>query len=98
MVKQLDLADLASVQRLVEELLREPRLDMLILNAGIMGGPLAYTSAGFELQMGTNHMGAHLRLDFGPPSDVKLLGSCVQSTHRNTWNTLCATKPTRYEI
>lgn len=57
-VKQLDLADLASVQRLVGELLQEPRLDMLILNAGIMGGPLTYTSAGFELQMGTNHIGA----------------------------------------
>ena len=35
-VRQLDLADLASVNRLAEELQREPRVDTLILNAGVM--------------------------------------------------------------
>lgn len=56
-VKQLDLADLSSVQLLRKELQQEPRLDILILNAGIMGGPLKYTTDGFELNMGTNHIG-----------------------------------------
>lgn len=56
-VKQLDLADLSSVQQLRKELQQEPRLDILILNAGIMGGPLKYTTDGFELNIGTNHIG-----------------------------------------
>ena len=56
-VLQLDLADQNSVRGASRRLQAEPRLDALILNAGVMGGPLRYTHDGFEMQMGLNHMG-----------------------------------------
>jgi NAD(P)-dependent dehydrogenase (short-subunit alcohol dehydrogenase family) len=36
------------------------RLDILILNAGTMGNPAAKTEDGFEIQLGTNHVGHFL--------------------------------------
>jgi NAD(P)-dependent dehydrogenase (short-subunit alcohol dehydrogenase family) len=54
-VRGLDLADLASVRAFAGEW-DEP-LDILINNAGIMAVPKAYTADGFELQIGTNHLG-----------------------------------------
>ncbi|KAK9807580.1 hypothetical protein WJX72_003271 [[Myrmecia] bisecta] len=56
-VKQLDLADLASVRALAAELSKQARIDMVILNAGVMGCPKSYTKDGFEMQIGTNHFG-----------------------------------------
>lgn len=57
-VKQLDLADLASVDAFANDILAtEERVDFLILNAGIGGVPLSYTKDGFEMQMGVNHFG-----------------------------------------
>lgn len=57
-VHRLDLADLASVKETGEKLRSElDRLDMLILNAGVMACPLARTTDGFEMQFGTNHLG-----------------------------------------
>lgn len=54
----LDLADLASVSDFAATFLaRHPRLDTLINNAGIMVPPKATTVDGFEVQMGTNHLG-----------------------------------------
>jgi NAD(P)-dependent dehydrogenase (short-subunit alcohol dehydrogenase family) len=54
----LDLADLASVRRAADLVLRDhARLDLLINNAGVMGTPYLQTPDGFELQMGTNHYG-----------------------------------------
>ncbi len=54
----LDLADLGSVQRFARYCLTQlTRLDLLIDNAGVMMSPYATTSDGFELQMGTNHLG-----------------------------------------
>ena len=55
---QLDLADLASVAKVSAQLQAEPRLDLLILNAGVMACPQSYTKDGFEMQIGTNHFGA----------------------------------------
>jgi NAD(P)-dependent dehydrogenase (short-subunit alcohol dehydrogenase family) len=55
---ELDLADLDSVRRgagLIAE--RLPRIDLLINNAGVMAPPLSRTKQGFELQLGTNHLG-----------------------------------------
>ncbi len=54
-VRQLDLADLASVRAFAESW-NEP-LDVLINNAGIMAVPKARTADGFEAQIGTNHLG-----------------------------------------
>ncbi len=57
-VLSLDLADLSDVQRSAETALeRYDRLDLLINNAGIMLTPKSETKDGFELQMGTNHLG-----------------------------------------
>lgn len=56
-VQQLDLADLASVRAAAAALQRLPRIDYLILNAGVMACPLSYTKDGFEMQIGTNHFG-----------------------------------------
>lgn len=53
----LDLADLGSVRRAAEIATREPRLDVLLNNAGVMFPPLTRTAQGFELQWGVNHLG-----------------------------------------
>lgn len=55
---ELDLADLSSVRRGAKAAAeRLPRIDLLINNAGIMACPLARTADGFEMQLGTNHLG-----------------------------------------
>ena len=55
---ELDLADLKSVQRAANEVIAAfPRLDVLINNAGVMIPPRSTTADGFELQVGTNHLG-----------------------------------------
>lgn len=58
-VRRLDLADLASIDEFAW-LWRESHpdgLDMLINNAGIMAIPRRDTTDGFEMQLGTNHLG-----------------------------------------
>jgi NAD(P)-dependent dehydrogenase (short-subunit alcohol dehydrogenase family) len=60
----LDLASLASVKSLTERLDIE-RLDILINNAGVMNIPQrTLTADGFEMHMGTNHLG-HFALTLG---------------------------------
>ena len=54
----LDLADLHSVRNAAAQANTEPRIDVLINNAGIMYTPLQRTRQGFELQFGVNHLGA----------------------------------------
>jgi len=57
-VMGLDLSDLKSVRKFAEEFKKShTRLDLLINNAGVMVPPYSKTVDGFELQMGTNHMG-----------------------------------------
>jgi NAD(P)-dependent dehydrogenase (short-subunit alcohol dehydrogenase family) len=61
-VRHLDLADLDTVaafaKGLTEQLDAEGKLlNALVCNAGVMGGPLLFTSQGFERQIGTNHLG-----------------------------------------
>lgn len=54
----LDLADLDDVHKAAETvLLGRDRLDLLINNAGVMVPPASRTRQGFELQVGTNHLG-----------------------------------------
>ncbi|WED22980.1 oxidoreductase [Vibrio sp. JC009] len=60
-ILELDLSDLASVRRAAEEAhQRFQRLDGLINNAGIMQCPKQKTKDGFEMQVGTNHLGHFL--------------------------------------
>ena len=59
--QQLDLASLTSVRRFCERVLKEePRIDILINNAGIMACPYWKTEDGFEMQFGVNHLGHFL--------------------------------------
>jgi NAD(P)-dependent dehydrogenase (short-subunit alcohol dehydrogenase family) len=54
----LDLSDLDSVAAFVSAFeAGSDRLDLLVNNAGVMVPPLGRTKQGFELQMGTNHLG-----------------------------------------
>lgn len=55
---ELDLASLASVQAFAERFRSDhDGLDLLINNAGVMAPPRRQTADGFELQLGTNHLG-----------------------------------------
>jgi NAD(P)-dependent dehydrogenase (short-subunit alcohol dehydrogenase family) len=54
----LDLADLASVRSAASVVAARPEpLDLLVNNAGVMAPPRRETVDGFELQLGTNHLG-----------------------------------------
>ena len=53
----LDLADLGSVREAAAIASAEPRIDVLLNNAGVMYPPLLRTKQGFELQFGVNHLG-----------------------------------------
>ncbi|ADB49497.1 oxidoreductase [Conexibacter woesei] len=57
-VAALDLGSLASVRDFAERFTGEhDRLDLLVNNAGVMAPPRRTTADGFELQLGTNHLG-----------------------------------------
>lgn len=72
-LRQLDLADLSSVEAFAEGVKRDhPTLDRLINNAGVMALPLRRTADGFEMQLGTNHLG-HFALT------VRLLGKLLEA-------------------
>lgn len=57
-VSPLDLADLASIRRFADDILRanEP-VDVLMNNAGVMATDHVRTADGFEMQIGVNHLG-----------------------------------------
>jgi NAD(P)-dependent dehydrogenase (short-subunit alcohol dehydrogenase family) len=54
-VRELDLADLASVHRFATGWVGP--VDVLVNNAGVMAVPESRTADGFEMQLGTNHLG-----------------------------------------
>jgi len=65
---QLDLASLESIRNFSKKFHEiEPKLHILINNAGVMWCPKSYTKDGFEMHFGTNHLGhfllTHLLLD-----------------------------------
>lgn len=78
-----DLADLVSVRAAAAQILkRHPKIDILINNAGFVGGPLAYTAEGAERHMGANHVGPFLftnllvpALKAAAPSRIVVLSS-----------------------
>lgn len=57
-VMELDLANLASIEKFAATLgARRQRLDVLCNNAGVMALPKRKTADGFEMHIGTNHLG-----------------------------------------
>ncbi len=57
-VMNLDLGDLNSIENFANSFVRSSdQLDILINNAGVMIPPFSQTLDGFELQIGTNHLG-----------------------------------------
>lgn len=57
----LDLSSLPSVKAAADQVMRNSeRLDILVLNAGIMAVPPGKTASGQDIQLGTNHIGHFL--------------------------------------
>ncbi len=57
-VMSLDLSSLESVRGFAAELAaKHPKIDGLVNNAGLMALPYGKTKDGFEMQLGTNHLG-----------------------------------------
>lgn len=102
-VVQLDLADLASVRACAEDVASTyGQIDVLMNNAGVMAVPLARTADGFEMQLGTNHLGHYaltglllpvLRKATAPR--VVTTASGAHRTGRMNWDDLNADKSYR---
>lgn len=57
-IRMLDLGSLESIKSFASEFAKDyNQLDVLINNAGVMMCPFSKTQDGFEIQMGTNHLG-----------------------------------------
>jgi len=68
-LRELDLADLASVRAFAKQLLADHlRIDVLMNNAGVMVCPYGTTADGFEMQLGTNHIGHFLLTNLLAPA------------------------------
>ena len=79
-VMQVDFSDLDSVKTFVKEYTSNfDKLDILINNAGVMIPPYSKTKDGFELQMGTNHLG-HFSLT------MQLLDLIIKTPHSRIVN------------
>jgi NAD(P)-dependent dehydrogenase (short-subunit alcohol dehydrogenase family) len=80
-VRQLDLADLASVRSFAES--AEGSVDVLVDNAGIMATPEKKTVDGFESQFGTNHLGHFALTNLLLPKITDRVVVVSSDMHRN---------------
>lgn len=83
----LDLADLSTIRRSVDEFLsRESRLDVLWNNAGVMWPPQgSVTAQGYELQLGTNNVGHFLFTKLMYPVLAKTARTSPTASVRVVW-------------
>jgi len=95
----LDLGDLDSVRTAAEIAAKEPRIDALINNAGIMNPPLTRTKQGFESQFGVNHLGVFAltslllpKLTETPGARVVVTSSIAHLKAKIDWEDLNADK------
>ena len=80
-VRRLDLADLGSIRSFAE--VTEGPVDILVDNAGIMATPLQRTVDGFELQIGTNHLGHFALTNLLLPQVTDRIVVVSSDLHRN---------------
>jgi NAD(P)-dependent dehydrogenase (short-subunit alcohol dehydrogenase family) len=95
----LDQADLASVRTAAELAAQEPRIDVLLNNAGVMMPPLTRTAQGFELQFGVNHLAVFAlstlllpKLAQTPGSRIVVTASLAHTRGNIAWDDLNAEK------
>ncbi|MEO5587383.1 MAG: oxidoreductase [Novosphingobium sp.] len=95
----LDQADLASVRQAAQLAAEEPRIDVLLNNAGVMLPPLTRTAQGFELQFGVNHLATFAltglllpKLAQTPGSRVVVTASLAHKRGKLAWDDLNAEK------
>jgi NAD(P)-dependent dehydrogenase (short-subunit alcohol dehydrogenase family) len=79
-VRRLDLADLASVRAFAEEW--DGEIEVLINNAGVMATPERRTADGFELQIGTNHLGPFALTNLLLPHITDRVVTIASGAHR----------------
>ncbi|MFE9629587.1 oxidoreductase [Streptomyces sp. NPDC006463] len=79
-VRRLDLADLASVRAFAAQW--DGPLDTLINNAGVMAIPERRTADGFEMQLGTNHLGPFALTNLLLPRITGRVVSVASNAHR----------------
>jgi NAD(P)-dependent dehydrogenase (short-subunit alcohol dehydrogenase family) len=79
-VRPLDLADLESVRAFAGDLTGP--LDVLVNNAGVMATPEKRTRDGFELQIGTNHLGHFALTNLLLPSIGDRVVTVASGAHR----------------
>ena len=80
-IRELDLSSLSSIKTFAEGITNDfDRLDILINNAGVMMCPFSKTKDGFEIQMGTNHLGHFALTGLLMPLLKKTDGSRVVAT------------------
>lgn len=97
MALPLDQADLDSVRRAADLAAKEPRIDVLLNNAGVMMPPLSHTAQGFELQFGVNHLGCFAltalllpKLAERPGARVVVTSSIAHKTGKIAWDDMDA--------
>jgi NAD(P)-dependent dehydrogenase (short-subunit alcohol dehydrogenase family) len=79
-VRRLDLADLASVGAFADDW--QGDIDVLINNAGVMRTPERRTADGFELQIGTNHLGHFALTNLLLPHVIDRVVTVASGAHR----------------
>ena len=97
-VEPLDLASLDSVRDFAKRLSQaHSRLDLLVNNAGVMALPRRQTADGFEMQLGTNHLGHFAltglllpKLLAAPDARVVTVSSTMHRFGRMRWDDLHA--------
>ncbi len=77
-LRTLDLANLASIRSFAKDFLADhDHIDVLLNNAGVMVCPYGTTADGFEMQLGTNHIGHFLLTGLLAPALVATPGARV---------------------
>jgi NAD(P)-dependent dehydrogenase (short-subunit alcohol dehydrogenase family) len=79
-IRALDLADLTSVRAFADGW--DGDIDVLINNAGVMATPQRRTSDGFELQIGTNHLGHFTLTNLLLPNITDRVVTVASGAHR----------------